>query len=313
MVGNFGRSVKELVEALRRRGEKREAFPLRFAGVGDRDVYNITAPFEDAGEVVIAGRVERRDEEDSEVYFFVNRDGVWMPREGAPVFRLQDPFVARIDGELLFGGVETFPHPDHPGARWWRTVFYKGETIGGLSPFLAGPNGMKDLRMIQLADGGIGVFTRPQGEKGGRGKIGFTIASTLADVDASLIEEAPLLPGQFLDEEWGGPNELHLLKNGLVGILGHIACFDEDGGRHYYPMVFSLDPKSRAASPIQLIAERDDFLPGPAKRPDLVDVVFSGGMIRNDDGTALLFAGVSDAGAQMLRMLDPFLPFELEG
>lgn len=31
---------------------------LQYTGVGERDVYNITAPFEDEGGLVIAGRVE---------------------------------------------------------------------------------------------------------------------------------------------------------------------------------------------------------------------------------------------------------------
>lgn len=33
---------------------------LQYTGVGERDVYNITAPFEDEGGLVIAGRVESR-------------------------------------------------------------------------------------------------------------------------------------------------------------------------------------------------------------------------------------------------------------
>lgn len=300
----------ELVEEMRSRGERRQAFSLKFTGVGDRDVYNITAPFEDEGEMVIAGRVERRESEDSEVYFFVNRKGEWIPRAGAPTFHLQDPFFTRIDGELIFGGVQTYPHPAQPGELWWRTVFYKGKNIQDLHPFFEGPHGMKDLRLIQLTDGRIGVFTRPQGEKGGRGKIGFTIAPSLADLSVQMIEEAPLLPDQFLDDEWGGPNEPRLLKNHLIGVLGHIARFDEEGGRHYYPMVFSLDPVTRATSPIYVIAERKDFIESPAKRPDLVDVVFSGGLVRKDDGTAILYAGVGDADAQMLLMQDPFLIFE---
>ena len=41
-------------------------------------------------------------------------------------FRLQDPFWAEIKGELVFGGVEVFPHPTIPGALGWRTNFYRG-------------------------------------------------------------------------------------------------------------------------------------------------------------------------------------------
>ncbi|PLR75865.1 hypothetical protein CU633_18465 [Bacillus sp. V3-13] len=167
-----------------------------------------------------------------------------------------------------------------------------------------------NCRLAELQDGSIGVFTRPQGEKGGRGKIGFTKIGSLDDLTVAAINDAPLLQDQFIEEEWGGANEIHLLKNGLLGVLGHIASFDEEGNRHYYPMSFVFDPESGNFSDIELIAVRDNFLDGPSKRPDLVDVVFSGGLVRNEEGTAKLYAGISDAEAQILTIKDPFVRFE---
>lgn len=283
---------------------------LNFTGVGDKDVYNITAPFLDQNELVIAGRVEARDSEHSEIFFFINRDGAWMPREGAPTFKLQDPFFTRINGELIVGGVQIYPHPTIEHALKWRTVFYKGNNIQQLELFFTGPDGMKDLRLVELQDGSIGIFTRPQGDKGGRGKIGFTRVDCLDNLSIELIDAAPLLQGQFIDEEWGGANEAHLLANGLIGVLGHIACFDATEDRHYYPCVFAFDPQTGAHSNIQLIAIRDKFLPGATKRSDLVDVVFSGGIVRHGDGTATIYCGISDAEAHRITIQDPFLSFE---
>ncbi len=287
-----------------------KAEKLVFAGVGDRDVYNITAPFEDDGRIVIAGRVESRDSEHSQVVFFVENDGAWVPLEGAPVLELQDPFHTRIGGELIMGGVQIYPHPEKEGALMWRTAFYRGGRIADLKLFFTGPDGMKDLRLTGLPDGGVGVFTRPQGDKGGRGQIGYFQAASLDDLTVQAIEEAPLLEGQFIPEEWGGANEIHVLSNGLLGVLGHTACYDAEGDRHYYPMIFVLDPQTAAFSDMMLIAVRADFLPGPAKREDLQDVVFSGGILRRGDGTAVLYAGTSDAEAQRLIIADPFARFE---
>lgn len=283
---------------------------LHFTGVNDKDVYNITAPFEIDGEIVIAGRVESRDSEHSEIHFFVEQDGKWLPKEGAPVFTLQDPFFTFIQGELVLGGVEIFPHPTMANALMWRTVYYKGKTLSELTRFFTGPDAMKDLRLKELASGEIGVFTRPQGDKGGRGKIGFTKVKRLEDVTIELINDTPLLTDQFVDAEWGGANEIHNLKKGLVGVLGHVACFDDAGDRHYYPMVFALDPNTGEYSDMELIAVRAEFLPGETKRPDLTDVVFSGGLVRKPDGTADLYAGISDAEAHRVTIEDPFLKFE---
>ncbi len=304
------KTCEQLVEEFFIKEQQFKVEKLVFAGVGEKDVYNITAPFEDQGEKVIAGRVESRDSEQSDVYFFVERNGEWVPKKHTPVFALQDPFFTKIRDELVLGGVQIFPHPTIEGALGWRTVFYKGNSIAELQEFAKGPDGMKDVRLIELKDGSIGVLTRPQGEKGGRGKIGWTCISSLMELTIDTINDAPLLEGQFIEEEWGGANEPVLLKNGLVGVLGHIASFDTKGNRHYFPMVFGLNPETGEFSDIELIAVRSQFLPGPSKRSDLVDVVFSGGLVRNSDGTADLYAGISDAEAQKLTIVDPFLKYE---
>lgn len=303
-------SCEALLDAYRSKANRPvEAVKLVFDGVDGRDVYNIAAPFEDEGEQVIAGRVERRDSEESEIYFFVRKGEKWVPREGAPVLGLQDPFFTMIGGELVLGGVQTFPHHERVGELNWRTVFYKGGSLNRLELIFQGPDHMKDLRLVELADGAIGVFTRPQGEKGGRGKIGFARVDRLEDLTVGIVLEAPLLE-QFREEEWGGCNEIHLLANGRLGVLGHIARFDNQGDRHYYPMVFGYDPNSGTYSDMEIIAERSDFLPGPSKRPDLADVVFSGGLVREGGGRATLYAGISDAEAQKLVIEDPFTALE---
>jgi hypothetical protein len=286
---------------------------LNFQGIGNKDVYNITAPFEEGGFNLIAGRVESRNSEHSFVMFFTELNGQWVPHATAPVLTLQDPFYSRIGGELILGGVEISPHPTLENILNYRTVFYKGRRITELKRFFTGPDGMKDLRLIELEDGSIGIFTRPQGEKGGRGKIGFTSIASLDHLTIEVIKNTPLMTEQFIETEWGGANEAHLLSNGLIGILGHIACFDVLGDRHYYPMVFSLYPRTGEYSEIELIACRSCFLPGPAKRTDLVDVVFSGGLIRNKDQTADLYTGISDAEAHRITISDPFIKFEKLG
>lgn len=303
-------SCRELLAEYRASGARAEA-PERipFAEVGGKDVYNIAAPIAENGRDIIPGRVESRDSEHAAVVFFEEADGRWLPLERAPVLELQDPFHCRIGGELIVGGVEIYPHPDNEGALMWRTVFYRGGGLEHLKPFFKGPDGMKDIRLVELADGTVGVFTRPQGEKGGRGKIGFAQATSLEQLTLGLIEDAPLLEGQFAEGEWGGANEAHLLQDGRIGVLGHVACFDEAQDRHYYPMAFVFDPAGASCTKLRIIAERSDFLPGPAKRADLQDVVFSGGLLRRTDGTAVLYAGISDADAQRLVIDDPFAGF----
>ncbi|MCP3027877.1 DUF1861 family protein [Halobacillus sp. A5] len=296
--------VKRLLEHYKSNGSINQADKLLFTGVGDRDVYNITAPFLDQGEEVIAGRVEGRDTENSDVIFFIKEGNAWRPREGAPVYNLQDPFVTEIHGQLVFGGVKISRGEN--GGLSWKTVFYKGSSINGLQPFTEGPQGMKDIRLVELENHKIGVFTRPQGEKGGRGKIGYTEVERLEQLTPLIMDQASLVKNHFSDEEWGGANELYLLKNGVIGVLGHIACFADKGNRNYYPFVCRYCRESNKLTDMRIIAARSDFPEGEAKRSDLRNVLFSGGMTQLENGQVELYVGVSDAEAHKAVMPNPF-------
>ena len=79
--------------------------------------------------------------------------------------------------------------------------------------------------------------------------------------------------------------------------------------KHYYAMAFAFNPLTKEVSPIKLIATRKNFKPGESKRKDINDVIFSGGLKRLNDGTAVLYAGVSDIEAHKILIEDPFLEY----
>lgn len=276
-----------------------------FKGVEGYDIYNPTAPFSYEGDKYICARVEKRDSEESEAVFFKEEEkDVYTVAEKLPRFKIQDPCLTKIDRYYILGGTETFPHPDNPEWIGWRTVFYYGENLTDLKLLAKGPLGMKDVRLVKLQNGRIGVFTRPQGEKGGRGKIGFTTADDLFSLTEEMMEEAPLLT-MFNDIEWGGVNAVYPLADGQLGVLGHIACYEPEGVRHYYPMSFKFNPDDNTYTDQKLLAERKEFLEGPAKREDLQDVLFSGGLYE-EEGKTYLYVGVSDCEVQYMLVEIPF-------
>lgn len=302
--------VNELLTAFRKQKEQPQ-LPKKiiFNGVEGYDVYNTTAPFAWNEEIYIIGRVEKRDSEHSKAVFFVqDENGQFKPKQAIKQYDLQDPYISFIGNTIVFGGTEIFPHPDNPEKLAWRAKFYYGTDLTNLQFLTNGPTGMKDIRLIELKDKRIGVFSRPQGDKGKRGKIGFTIVDNLHNLTPVVINDALLLE-QFDDEEWGGCNEATLLSNGKVGVLGHIAKFSTGDVRHYYPMVFCIDPLTGEYSDMKIIAERQNFLPGPSKRDDLIDVLFSSGIKCHGNGYATLYTGVSDVEAQQIEIVDPFLEF----
>ena len=299
---------KKLLEDYENTKPKSIPQKLIFKGISNKDVYNTTAPFMDHGALIIAGRVESRSNEISQVMFFEKYNNVWCHAADSPILNMQDPFVTRINDDLIVGGVETFANPDDNKIYSWRTIMYKGKDIFHLKLFFIGPDGMKDLRIAKLKNNQIGVFVRPQGAKGGRGKIGFAKIDNIDDLSVGLLNRAPLLKNFFDDSEWGGVNAAYPLTNNLVGILGHIACHDENKNVHYYSIAFVLNTDTLEYSNVKIVAKRKNFLPGESKRPDLEDVVFSGGL-EFKDKKAVLYAGVSDADAQTLEVDNPFYDF----
>lgn len=310
-------SIDRQVEEFTRKGKPSGGEILEFAGVGDADVYNPSIPFRIDGSTYMAGRMEKRDGNRSYTMFFTEAQGVWKVDETAPVFELEDPFITWIAGELILGGVRVIREGDRIVS--WVTDFYRGTSLHDLELFATGPDHMKDIRLVELTDGRIGVFSRPQGEKmlskfGCIAKIGFTIIDSLSELNAEVIDGAPLLEGHFQPDEWGGCNQLYMLKNGLIGAIGHKAhrTSDEQNRErlHYYSIAFAIEPDTRKMTPVKIIASRDCFPQGEYKSLRVADVTFTSGVVRLEEGKAMLYSGLSDCQVGRLMITDPLLEYE---
>lgn len=283
---------------------------LKFIGVEGRDVYNITSPFRIKRTFYLLGRVEPRDDETSAKAMFFRRprgSNKWFLDENTPVYNLQDPFIFKFRDTNIFGGVEIKKTPREKVR--YRNVFYNGKDLHRFRSFARGPWGMKGIRFVYLPNKKIGVFTRPQGKKGRRGKIGFETVDALNKITPRRLSRAEIIHGMFKRGEWGGVNQVHVLKNGKLGVLGHIAMFGKDKHRYYYPIVFMFDYETNEFSNMKIIATRSDLPDGHSKREELYHVIYPGGIVR-EGRLAKLYAGVSDAESYEITMEDPFLEYE---
>ena len=284
-----------------------KTYKLTFYGVDGCDVYNICNEFTVNGKTYIAGRVEKRNSEISDVVVF---EKVGTGEYSATDIRfemLQDPCYAVIGDEMILGGTRIYADEDGR-INNWNTAFFRGKDLNNMTHFADAPQKMKDVRLFKADK--VHIFTRPQGGKANLGKIGYAAVGDLSQVNADVMENAELLNGQFDQFTWGGVNQIHLLSNGKLGVLGHIAVMSEGDVRHYYAMTFPFDPKTATCGKVKIICERSDFTKGAFKRKDLIDVVFAGGLNRKKDGTAELYVGLSDAEAHCAVIEDPFKEYE---
>lgn len=305
------KTVKEILESSPE-PEIIEVEKLTFKNIVNKDVYNISKPFKIDKEEFLFGRVEpRNNSELSKIFLFKKTIEGWVPVETfSPLENSEDPFISKINGNLVLGCVEVVKmekeddfNPENKLN--YRTILYEGKNPLELKIVFEGPWKMKDIRFLQFSENKLALFSRPQGGIAGKGKIGFTIINSLQGLEHSHLNEAPLL-NHFSDNEWGGANEVHSLKNGRLFVLGHIAKRNEDNSLSYYPMYFTINPETSEHSEIKILFERKHLPRGESKNERLRDVIFPGGFNENEDGAIDIYLGAGDAEAYRVRIKNNF-------
>jgi hypothetical protein len=292
-----------------------ESALLRFSGAEGFDVYNCSIPFEWQGKQYIFGRVEKREDFANSVVRLFEQTGrdEYAVVPGSMIYPLEDPYVAVIHGEMIMGGTHVRKSRGELDAFYG--YFYRGSRPEWMTHFTAGPANMKDIRLVQLRDGRVGVFSRPRGPHveavyGSGSVIGFAVIDSVDELCAKIIENAPVIPDLFGRGEWGGCNQCYLLNDGRVGVIGHRSCKekDETGVEQlvYVNIAFIFDPVSHTASGMKIIGDKGCYPPTEAMREDLRDCAFTSGIVMRPDGKADLYSGLGDVAEGRITIDPPF-------
>ncbi|MDF2941828.1 MAG: hypothetical protein K0S01_686 [Herbinix sp.] len=297
--------------------EKRvyESKKLKFLGVDGFDVYNSSVPFWWNGKKYIYGRVEKREDwARSWVRLFEETDkDEWTLVQGDMIYQLEDPYISIINEDLVLGG--THVRKRQGMIDTYYGYFYKGKDIRDLVYFTTGPDYMKDIRLVELSEKRIGVFTRPRSEEiralhGSESIIGFTIINDISELNAEIINNAIKIDGLFEKDEWGGCNQCYLLDSGKIGVIGHISYKktddDSNGILVYMNISFVYDIEEHMALDLKIIGTRDCYPEGPAKRSDLIDCAFTSGIVMREDGKVDLYSGIGDTEVGRIIIDYPF-------
>lgn len=225
----------------------------------------------------------------------------WERAADLPMLRLEDPFVTVIHGELVVGGVRIVARLGNDCI--WETVFFRGNSLMDLEEFATSPLAMKDVRLVELDCGRVGVFTRPWGNDENSRHIGYLELHSLDELNRVALARAPLLPVQPIRGQWWGANAVYSLPDGKLGVLAHMAtCRGDD--RHYYAVAYVFDRlRHQVVEGPEILAERSDFPVYESRAPYLHDVVFPAWLDRK---RGLLYCGLSDAAIGVLPIEDPF-------
>nr|CAJ2468551.1 unnamed protein product [Leishmania braziliensis] len=298
-------SLKELKETFEANKRVYESVLLTFKGVEGYDVYNCSVPFFYGGKLHIYGRIEKREiwaashvrlfEETGKDEFTVVPELSW---------ELEDPYVQNVNGEMIFGG--THVRKNGNCILSYYGYFYRGTPMD-LSYFTAGPDYMKDIRVVSLQDGRIGVFSRVRTKI--EVYVGFATVDTINDLTTAVIASAKAInfikPGS-----WGGINQAYLLSSGKIGCIGHSAYNDAKISGEplmvYVNISFVFDANTRELEMEQVIGTKSCYPTCPAKIPDLEDCVFASGIVMRDDGKCDLYSGVGDTHEGRITIDYPF-------
>ena len=287
---------------------------LTFLGVDGYDVYNCSTPIRQDGEVYIFGRVEKREVwAGSTVMLFREvAEDTYALVEGAKTYALEDPFVSVIHGEYILGGTHVRKSRGKVDAFY--TYFFRGTDLKDLEHFTAGPCRMKDIRLVELANGKVGVFTRPRNSEiaekyGCESMIGYAEIDSVDELDADVVDGARYLPDIFREKEWGGCNQVLLLADGTLGIIGHLSKrIEVDGVLYsvYTNTAFDFDPVTGKSDGMKIIGTRSCYPAGPTKLEKLRDCAFTSGIATRPDGRVDLYSGLCDCEEGRITIDDPF-------
>ena len=308
------KTAKELREVFRASGRACEGSLLRFEGVGGFDVYNCSVPFIWEGNEYIFGRVERREDYANSftcLFTSAGRDR-YVPVPGAVTYPIEDPHIAVIGGELILGGT----HVRKRGGEIdeFYGYYYRGKDPKFLTHFTCGPAHMKDIRLVQLPDGRVGVFTRPRDEQvaarySSEAIVGYAVLDSVNDLDCTIAGRARAVEGLFSAGEWGGCNQCYLLRDGRIGVIGH-RCYREPAGgvvlHVYLNIAFIFDPVSFRVCDMKVIGEKQSYPDTPWMLPYLKDCAFTSGIVMRPDGKADLYSGLGDVAEGRIVIDAPF-------
>lgn len=295
-----------------------ESYKLIFLGLQNKDVYNPSIPFKWGDKEYLYGRIEHRDEwARSLVGLFkrTNQDE-WSLVSNSKLYQLEDPFITIINEELILGGVFV-EHKQNKIDKYY-TCFFRGKDPNSLNYFTSGPDNMKDIRLVELQDNKIGVFSRPKNNEikkiyNSESIIGFTKINNLNELNKRVIEEAKCIPNLFQNGEWGGVNQAYQLENGLIGVIGHkcYKCHDQNNQplSSYTNIAFIFDPIKHEILDLKIIGTRNCYPKGPTKKPYLSDCAFTSGIVLNDNNKVNLYSGLSDCEVGRILIDNPFLKY----
>ncbi|GIW66968.1 MAG: hypothetical protein KatS3mg095_0866 [Candidatus Parcubacteria bacterium] len=274
-------------------------------------VYNPSRPFRINNYKYILARVENHISNESRIYPYILENGIWRRLNWQlSDLELEDPAITIIDNQILMTAVRAL---DKSNPKNWKikTVFYYGDDIFSFKEIAEGPLYIKDIRLVKIDRKRIGILSRPIYYKDGKKikRVSYLEIESLDDLKKINLNEGTIIQLPILEDEWVGTNDICLLNNGLLGVLGHIGSKDKKGNLHYYAISFILNPDNLTVSNFKIIATRDNFPAGLSKGRKYKDVIFPGGIefIETNPSKVNLYCGLSDANIGMINIDNPYL------
>ncbi|CBZ24452.1 conserved hypothetical protein [Leishmania mexicana MHOM/GT/2001/U1103] len=298
-------SLKALKASFEANKRVYESVLLTFRGVDGYDVYNCSVPFFYKGKMHIYGRVEKRDIwAASHVRLFEETGKDEFTAVPELSWELEDPYIQNVKREMIFGGTRVRKNGNEILSYYG--YFYRGTPVE-LNYFTTGPDYMKDIRVVPLQDGRLGIFSRVRTKE--EVYVGFSTVDTIEHLTTEVIAAAKAIdfikPGT-----WGGVNQAYLLSSGKIGCIGHFAYNDTKPSGEplmvYINISFVFDAETRQLDTEHVIGTKSCYPTCPAKLPFLEDCVFASGIVMREDGRCDLYSGLGDAYEGRITIDYPF-------
>lgn len=299
---NYPSEIKDLLFDFRHKAKSEiQTNEVSFVGKDANQILSTTASFEINQETFMIASIKDSNQFSKLVLLKKDTGFLYHVEEDLNIFNVNYPHLAMIHNQYVLEGVLRIDENNK------QSCLYVGPNLKSLELKVVFPPFIKSVRVFEYSNK-IHAFYTVSGQNYGTGKIAHAAYNSFDEMKQSSFNNIQVFSNHFISGESGGINDIHILQNGLIGIVGHITYTDSYDTEHSYPCAFAFNIDNNKSTKLKIILEKSSLNLSSTKKY-FTDKIHTSGLIRRANNRASLYIE-TDQKIYSIIFDDPFVEFE---
>lgn len=299
---NYPTEIKDMLYTFRHKDKKDiQPFEMEIQKFDSNHLISISSPFDIFNETHMIAAVKDSTYESKLVLLKKDTGFLYHIEKELPIVNVLYPHITLLNGMIALEGILSIDSNNK------QVCLYVGESLDTLELKLVLPSFITGMRIVEY-NNRIHAFFTVKGGQYEHGKIAYQSYASLDDMKRSTFNNIQVFSNHFIRGEFGGVNDIHILRNGLFGIIGHAAYVDHDGFKHSYPIAFGFNIENHKSTKLKVLLEKSS-LNIKIPKQHFNDSMFISGLNRGANNRANLIVE-TDHKIFSIIIDDPFIEFE---